>query len=212
MGSSQTRARTRVPCTGRQILNHCATREAPAQCFRYYLCQLRIYLWLHFFYIFHWIHYIHSTNVFCISTMTTHCGLKIKQDVASAFKKQKWGRQTVNSCSEFNKWYNKTMGCIVLINEQTNSFLCVQNVYKDKTYVFKQSWCARENIRVESDKTLIWILVLLLWGSRLSQVSLGSLKLTISYLLLSLQQGGLPKRIVRIERKRLADWNALKKY
>ena len=29
MGSSQTRARTRVPCIGRQILNHCATREVP---------------------------------------------------------------------------------------------------------------------------------------------------------------------------------------
>ena len=28
-GSSQTRARTRVPCISRQILNHCATREAP---------------------------------------------------------------------------------------------------------------------------------------------------------------------------------------
>ena len=28
-GSSQTRARTRVPCIGRQILNHCTTREAP---------------------------------------------------------------------------------------------------------------------------------------------------------------------------------------
>ena len=28
-GSSQTRARTRVPCIGRQFLNHCATREAP---------------------------------------------------------------------------------------------------------------------------------------------------------------------------------------
>ena len=27
-GSSLTRARTRVPCTGRQTLNHCATREA----------------------------------------------------------------------------------------------------------------------------------------------------------------------------------------
>ena len=27
--SSQTRARTCVPCIGRQILNHCATREAP---------------------------------------------------------------------------------------------------------------------------------------------------------------------------------------
>ena len=29
VGSSQTRARTRVPCAGRQTLNHCATREAP---------------------------------------------------------------------------------------------------------------------------------------------------------------------------------------
>ena len=28
VGSFQTRARTRVPCIGRQILNHCATREA----------------------------------------------------------------------------------------------------------------------------------------------------------------------------------------
>ena len=30
VGSSWTRARTRVPCIGRQILNHCATREAPS--------------------------------------------------------------------------------------------------------------------------------------------------------------------------------------
>ena len=29
VGSSQTWARTRVPCIGRRILNHCATREAP---------------------------------------------------------------------------------------------------------------------------------------------------------------------------------------
>ena len=28
VGSSQTRARTRVPCIGRQTLKHCATREA----------------------------------------------------------------------------------------------------------------------------------------------------------------------------------------
>ena len=28
VGSSETRARTRVPCLGRQTLNHCATREA----------------------------------------------------------------------------------------------------------------------------------------------------------------------------------------
>ena len=33
VGSSQTRARTRVPCIGRQILNHCATREAPCLMF-----------------------------------------------------------------------------------------------------------------------------------------------------------------------------------
>ena len=33
VGSSQTRARTRVPCIGRQILNHCATREAPHRAF-----------------------------------------------------------------------------------------------------------------------------------------------------------------------------------
>ena len=29
MGSSQTRARTRVPCIGRWILNHCTTMEVP---------------------------------------------------------------------------------------------------------------------------------------------------------------------------------------
>ena len=29
VGSSQTRDQTHVPCTGRQILNHCATREFP---------------------------------------------------------------------------------------------------------------------------------------------------------------------------------------
>ena len=33
VGSSQTRARTRVPCISRQTLNHCATREALLICF-----------------------------------------------------------------------------------------------------------------------------------------------------------------------------------
>ena len=32
-GIFQTRARTRVPCIGRRILNHCATREAPGYLF-----------------------------------------------------------------------------------------------------------------------------------------------------------------------------------
>ena len=34
VGSSWTRARTRVPCTGRRTPNHCATREAPLLIFK----------------------------------------------------------------------------------------------------------------------------------------------------------------------------------
>ena len=36
VGSSQTRARTCVPCIGRQTLNHCATREVPFVYFCFY--------------------------------------------------------------------------------------------------------------------------------------------------------------------------------
>ena len=43
VGSSQTRARTRVSCIGRQILNHCATREAPVYFFPCF-CLLLFYL------------------------------------------------------------------------------------------------------------------------------------------------------------------------
>ena len=41
VGSSRTRARTHVPCIGRQILNHCAAREVPGVCFEsvyIYMC------------------------------------------------------------------------------------------------------------------------------------------------------------------------------
>ena len=34
VGSSPTRARTRVPCIGRQTLNHCTTREVPILVFK----------------------------------------------------------------------------------------------------------------------------------------------------------------------------------
>ena len=37
VGSSQTRAQTRVPCIGRQILNHCATREALHWVFEFHI-------------------------------------------------------------------------------------------------------------------------------------------------------------------------------
>ena len=43
-GSSQTRARTRVPCIGRQTPNHCATREA-----RYVFLKLTIFNFFFFF-------------------------------------------------------------------------------------------------------------------------------------------------------------------
>ena len=39
VGSSQTRARTRVPCISRQILNHCVTREAQNPCLSPMTCQ-----------------------------------------------------------------------------------------------------------------------------------------------------------------------------
>ena len=45
VGSSQTRARTRVPCIGRQTLNHCATREAHSFFLNKFIC-LFIYFWL----------------------------------------------------------------------------------------------------------------------------------------------------------------------
>ena len=36
VGSTQTRARTRVPCIGRWTLNHCATREVPINFLKMY--------------------------------------------------------------------------------------------------------------------------------------------------------------------------------
>ena len=42
VGSSWTRARTRVPCIGRLIPNHCTTREAPISIFCYELCYWNI--------------------------------------------------------------------------------------------------------------------------------------------------------------------------
>ena len=44
VGSSRTRARTRFPCIGRRILNHCATREVPT-----HLLSVSINLPLFFF-------------------------------------------------------------------------------------------------------------------------------------------------------------------
>ena len=50
VGSSQTRARTRVPCIGRQTLNHCATREAQ-HIFTLTNLYFFIYLWLRWVFV-----------------------------------------------------------------------------------------------------------------------------------------------------------------
>ena len=41
-GSSQTRARTRVPCIGRQTLNHCATSEALRKLLIHHFSHIRL--------------------------------------------------------------------------------------------------------------------------------------------------------------------------
>ena len=43
VGSSRSRAGTRVPCLGRRILNHCATREVPLF---FFFNKFIIYFWL----------------------------------------------------------------------------------------------------------------------------------------------------------------------
>ena len=53
VGSSQTRARTRVPCIGRQILNHCATREAPNHFKKQFLFSWILSVTIEYF-VFYW--------------------------------------------------------------------------------------------------------------------------------------------------------------
>ena len=45
VGSSRTRARTRVPCIGRRILNHCTTKEA-LHYFFFFFIIIYLNLWL----------------------------------------------------------------------------------------------------------------------------------------------------------------------
>ena len=65
VGSSQTRARTRVPCIGRQTLNHCATREARVCLFKK-LLVLSIYLFFYniFYFIYFYFQPYHSLSSF----------------------------------------------------------------------------------------------------------------------------------------------------
>ena len=50
VGSSRARAQTRVPCIGRQILNHCPTREVPKSHFLNSLfCELLVHIFWPYF-------------------------------------------------------------------------------------------------------------------------------------------------------------------
>ena len=71
VGSSQTRARTCVPCIGRQILNHCATREAPHIyfCIFTYLFILNFSFLFFFFYLF-----LAALGLHCCAQAFSSCG------------------------------------------------------------------------------------------------------------------------------------------
>ena len=52
LGSSRTRAQTHVPYIGRQILNHCATREVPTIYFKIIFLMVTIgiiYILIHYY-------------------------------------------------------------------------------------------------------------------------------------------------------------------
>ena len=68
VGSSQTRARTRVPCIGRQILNHCATREAPWTLF--FKCNNK-----------NWTFWVPSTHQACARHLGYHLVITIFWDM-----------------------------------------------------------------------------------------------------------------------------------
>ena len=68
VGSSWTSDRTRVPCIGRQILNHCATREVPGRLFLS-LFILFIYFWLRWAFV-----AVHGLSLVAASGATLRCG------------------------------------------------------------------------------------------------------------------------------------------
>ena len=67
VGSSQTRARTCVPCIGRQTLNHCATREALPLYFVVKYTQHKIYQSNLLKYTIQW----HLAHPECCASITT---------------------------------------------------------------------------------------------------------------------------------------------
>ena len=74
VASSQTRARTRVPCIGRQILNHCATREAPACFIVSFLHPCTHFFLFNYLFIFGCIGSLLLRAGFSCGARASHCG------------------------------------------------------------------------------------------------------------------------------------------
>ena len=88
VGSSRTRARTCVPCIGRRILNHCATREAPV---------LEILTLI--------------TSLFCLTAILrkSHTQLSLTGGTATSILYFKWVNRRANICFPIYKTLPQTL-------------------------------------------------------------------------------------------------------
>ena len=86
VGSSQTRAQTRVPCTGRQTLNHCTTREAPNN---FFLIFIYLFIWLF------WV-LVAASEVFAAARGICSCGIGMWDLLVAACGIFSCGMQTLN--------------------------------------------------------------------------------------------------------------------
>ena len=73
VGSSQTRARTRVPCIGRQTPNHCATREAPLLSFNPPFSLILLNLFFFFFLLLYFYFLLFLTFLLAYNCFTMFC-------------------------------------------------------------------------------------------------------------------------------------------
>ena len=101
--SSQTRARTRVPCIGRRILNHCATREVLPLFFKISIVGIQaVRLWSFLFYIS--LHFI--KNMLCVfkRKQSTTCSKKKDKSVqwSSVQELAFWGENLRARCFSLN--------------------------------------------------------------------------------------------------------------